>query len=1348
MTKKISLLIIFIIISGTLYGYNLRQISKYDGLSNSAIQAMCQDSDGFMWFGSVDGLNMYDGRVLRIYQPSNGEALSGNLIENILEAEPGIFWIQTNYGLNRFDKRRQTVVQYPMYSSNYRLRKGGDVQVLFLNENEEMVYYNEVASSFGHLPIGGIDYANLLDYLVYDDNTLWLFCRNGQSAAWSLIRDREGNRTLAPATFFEHPYDLLYAFHEDAVVYFVDTTGTLYEYDIHEKKKYYVADISDEIRRNGDISSIVKSNNDFFIGFQTGGLICLRNTPDRAQNYEAEQIDVRAGVFCLLKDRRQDIVWIGTDGQGVYIYSNDSYSVKSTVFESFTHKVNKPVRAMLLDGAGSLWVATKGDGLFRVADYDFNRSIAEHRVDYFDTRNSRLCNNSVYSLSSGEDNIMWIGSDGGLDYYDYVSGSIRHLDVRIDGEELRYVHGVAQPDRNTLWIATVGTGMVRADLQWSGGTPRAVSAQRFTIGDGSMSANYFFTVYAESPGSVWFGNRGYGAYRRDVAAGTFESVRFDHTDTNRTLNDIFCIMKDGDGTMWFGTSAGLVKRLPDGGYKVYNEHSGFPNSTIHGMLNGDHGNIWLSTNFGIIRFNPTTETFVTYSHNAPTDVIEFSDGAYFKSESAGMLFFGGINGFAAIRENDYVQAEYVPPIVIDRLTIFGEEHNIYDYLSESGSKGSTLNLNYRENFFSLSFAAIDYVNGHNYTYSYRLEGMSDAWIDNGPNNTIYFTNISPGHYTLRLKCQNMEAGVESSEYAVNITISPPWYMSTLAYIIYGLIGVAALWLAVGFIIRRNERRRKAMIDDLQQEHEKEVYESKLRFFTNIAHEFCTPLTLIQGPCDRILAHKGSDPFVLRYAGLIQRNADRMNDLIQDLIEFRRIETGNKTPRVEALDVSALVTSAFDNFTDLAESRGFTFTSDIAPGIMWNTDRDFITTILNNLISNAFKYTNRKGTIGVALSVDGGELKLVVSNTGKGIRAENIDRIFDRYSILEEFEHQNEKSQTRNGLGLAISYNMIKLLGGRIEVDSERNVETRFTMHLPPAEPTPVDPAEPVVIGSMIPNPGPAVKDYPVEVEIPKYVFDERKPTIMVIDDDRDMLWFTSEIFAQEYNVIPVNRPSQVDKLLEEVIPNAIICDVMMPEVDGITITKRLKTNPKTAHVPLILVSAKHQVDEQIEGLEAGADLYITKPFNVDYLKTFVRHLISRKETLKEYFASPISAYELTGGKMTHVDHRRFVQQILDVINANLSKKDLSAQFIADKMNMSTRHLYRKIQEAGAESPLHMIRDCRLHVARDLLQNTTMTIDEIIYKSGFSNRGPFFRAFAEKFGCTPREYREKHIKGIV
>jgi signal transduction histidine kinase/DNA-binding response OmpR family regulator/ligand-binding sensor domain-containing protein len=1371
MKKTLSsfMLVVAVAVTYPLGAYNLRQVSKHDGLSNSAIQTMCQDSDGVMWFGSVDGLNIYNGRTLRVYPSVGDEALSGNLIENMIETAPGIFWIQTNYGLDRFDKRRRTVERFSEFTSNYRLRHGGDVQLLFVREagggGGEVVYWNEMGNFFDRLPLKDVSHAGLLDYLVTDDNTLWLLRSDGHGSALSIRREGNGKRTLVPAEGFRHHHPLRYAFHEGGAIYFVDTTGTLYEYDTSARQKYYIAHVGEQIAQRGDISSIVRSGGDYFVGFKTDGLICLRHTPDSAQKYRVEQIDIRAGVFCLLNDNRQNIVWIGTDGQGVYIYSDDSYSVKPTIFENFTHRINKPVRAIFLDREHSLWVATKGDGIFRLRDYDFNGSVSGLAIDYFTTQNSRLSNNSVYSLTgSVRESVLWIGTDSGVNWFDYGSGVIRDLAVVVDGEPLRWVHGVVQTDDDTLWIATVGAGMVRVDLGWSGNTPYAVSAQRFTIGDGGMSANYFFTVYDGDPGAVWFGNRGYGAYRRDLATGVLTSVRFDGVGVSRSLNDIFCIVSGEGSEMWFGTSAGLVKRTGDGALTVYNERSGFLNSTIHGMLMGHGGDIWLSTNFGIIRFNPLTETFLTYSRNLPIDVIEFSDGAFFRSPEERLLFFGGINGFTAIRENDYVPDEYRPSIVFDRMTIFGQEQNIYDYLTpKRGAREAGLSLGYRENFFTLSFSSIDYIGGHNHIFKYKLEGMSDVWIDNGTDGSVYFTNIAPGRYTLRLKGVDPETAAETDEYVLRIYIRPPWWISPAAYVVYFLLAAGASWLVVRYFIRRTERRRKRVIDAMKEQHQRDIYESKLGFFTSVAHEFCTPLTLIQGPCESILAHKESDPFVLRYAGLIQRNADRMNDLIQDLIEFRRIETGNKTPRIEPVDVSGLAESVYENFAEMAASRGFTFTRSISERVVWNSDRDFLTTILNNLVSNAFKYTNSGGSISVTLTADGREMRLAVSNTGKGIRAENIERLFDRYSILDDFEYRVGKSQVRNGLGLAISQNMAQLLGGCLEVDSEQGVETCFTMRLPlleaggPAADFGVPPgAEEEGEGGRPPvhsatpatpsAPSPA-KEWLPDTEMPVPPIDERKPTIMVIDDERDILLFLSDIFSAEYNVIPVATPSRVEEWLRQVLPNVIICDVMMPLTDGLSITRRLKCDPRTAHIPLILVSAKHHIEEQIEGLEAGADLYITKPFSVNYLKTSVRRLILRKKMLKEYFASPISAYELSGGHLTHVDHRRFVQRVLDIINTNIASKELSAQFIADRMNMSSRQLYRKIQEAGAESPAHMIRECRLHVALDLLQNTTMTVDEIIYTSGFSNRASFFAAFSEKFGCTPREYREKHLKNI-
>ncbi|MCC8035423.1 MAG: response regulator [Rikenellaceae bacterium] len=947
--------------------------------------------------------------------------------------------------------------------------------------------------------------------------------------------------------------------------------------------------------------------------------------------------------------------------------------------------------------------------------------------------------------------LVWIGTEEGIDYYSYRDRRIQNLPISADGTPVEHVHALHQQGDSVMWIATVGTGIVKARLGWHGNTPYVVSAKRYKIRDGVKSSNYFFTIYPENDSIIWFGNRGYGAFRLNTRTEELTSVRLDRINDNQTLNDIFSIAQDENGNFWFGTSYGLVRQGAEGDNLIFNEQNGLPNNTIHGILKDRRGDLWLSTNFGLVKFDPRSYTFLTFGQNWGLDVVEFSDGAYYSTADDGLLLLGGINGFVAVQDNSYYsRSEFLPPIMLNAITVLGEEANIYDFLDSPRSaaigqydrqktrKKPLLRLDHNQNFFSVSFIGLDYINGSNYTYLYMIEGLNDTWIDNGPSNTIHFTDITPGEYNLLIKYRNREAGIESPAHQLTIRVDPPWYLSGAAYAFYSAIMLLGVFFIIRALVLRSERRREKMLDNIRQEHQKEVYESKLKFFTNIAHEFCTPLTLIHGPCERIIQYRNSDPFITKYAGLIQRNAERMNDLIQQLIDFRRIETGNKPPMVERIAITDLAGNIFDNFTELAESRDIIYEKKIEQALIWNSDTNFLETILTNLLSNAFKYTPRGGSVRLVVKTAGDNLKVIVSNTGKGIKAENIDKVFDRYSILEDFENQNENAKTRNGLGLAISYSMIQLLGGDISVNSVVNEHTDFTVTLPRL---PVSQQQDNVTTIM--NQINQIGEQQEEIELPRYGFDKTRPTILIVDDEKEMLWFICEIFAQEYNVIPVQKSLEVEKILAEMHPSVIISDIMMPGIDGISLTRQIKRNPNTSHVPIILISAKHQVEEQIEGLDAGAEMYITKPFNIDYLKIFVKHLINRKETLKEYFSSPLSAYELTEGKLTHIEHRKFIQKVLEIINGNIINKELSAKFIADRLNMSSRHLYRKINEIGAQSPAEMIRECRLHIAQDLLKNTKLTIDEIIFKSGFANRGPFFKAFNEKYGCTPKEFREKN-----
>lgn len=1338
LTNALILFVVFIIQSVS--ANNLRQISNRDGLSNSAILSMCQDRDGFMWFGSCDGLNMFNGLNIQVYKPMDARNnLSGNLIENVLEAEDGILWVYTNYGLNRLDKRTRHIDSYNQFKGRYFIQKDKNNTIYIIKEDNCIYYYKHNTKTFEKLSLEGLAADRVLNFVITTDNRMHIFSNDGQNHTYAITRDADENIQLLAQEAFVHTENLLYCFYErntEDIVYFIDDMYTLYEYDLTSKHKYYICNLEKEVLKKGEITSIIKHHNDYFIGFKTNGVLRLKYASDKSDKYQTEDIGIKSGVFCLLKDKYQDLVWIGTDGQGVYMYSNDMYSIRSVVFNTFASGIEKPVRALYLDDEKTLWIGTKGDGIVRIRDYDVNRILSGSSLEYYNSTNTALLDNSVYSFAKSSKNILWIGTENGLNYYSYRDKTIKKVEIKVDGKPLKYIHSICELNDSTLWLATVGNGIIEISLSGSYDIPVLSNAKRTVIHEGKAAQNFFFTIYQENDSTLWFGNRGYGAFRLNVNTEKIDTILPDK-GINQTLNDIFSIIKDSNNTFWFGTSFGLVKHTPGRSDKIFNERNGFPNNTVHGILADSQNNLWLSTNRGIVKFNLEQDNFQVYSNLNGLQVIEFSDGAYFRDEENDILFFGGINGFVSISQTGTLQKEYSPRVQFNNLMVFGEEKNIFDFLHTENNE-DVLSLNYDQNFFSISFTALDYVHGNNYTYYYKLDDLSKQWIENGSSNTVSFTSLSPGEYTLNIKYLNRLTGRESPVYSILIRIQPPWYMSLPAYIMYGLLIMLIIALFIRTIVIREKKKKYRAMIKLKQQHQEDVYESKLRFFTNIAHEFCTPLTLIYGPCNRILSHSGSDQFVQKYTRLIQRNAERLNDLIQELIEFRRIETGNKIPQIETLCITDIVYDICSSFNDLAESQNIQFEKAIEESLIWNSDKGFIYTILSNLISNALKYTSIDGTIQVKVYKEDKHLHLAVSNTGKGIKAEDINKIFDRYSILDDFENQEaRKTFSRNGLGLAISYNMVKLLNGTIDVSSIRNEHTDFVVKLPEKEVTKLNTENAQLLTE--PN---IKKDYEPTVELPEYTFDKSRQTIFIVDDDIEILWFISEIFAEEYNVISINKPLLVDDMLSRIHLDIIICDVMMPGKDGITLAKEIKSNKKTAHIPLILISAKNTVEEQIAGLSSGAEMYLAKPFNTDYLRTSVKRLLSQKETLKDYFNSPLSAFDLTEGKMTHKENTKFIQDIYDVIEKNIMNKNLSAQFVASELNMSSRHLYRRLNEMGSDSPADMIRESRLHIARNLLLTTKMTIDEIIYKSGFSNRATFFRQFAHKYGCTPKEYREK------
>jgi signal transduction histidine kinase/DNA-binding response OmpR family regulator/ligand-binding sensor domain-containing protein len=1179
----------------------------------------------------------------------------------------------------------------------------------------------------------------MLNYIIDSNNTLWLFERDGDIKAYSILKSG-AEIQLSLLNTYEHNERILYCFHENDVVYFIDSSFTLFEFNLMQEKKDYIFNLQGIVARRGDVSSIIKQGDDYYIGFKTNGLIALRSIPDRIEKFNIEAIDIQSGIFCLLKDKHQDIIWVGTDGQGVYLYFNDAYSIKSAVFNNIPYKIEKPVRAIILDKENTLWIGTKGDGILKLINYNNKQNIADSDMQYLTSENSDLSDNSVYAFAASSKNLLWIGHDEGLNYYSYSSRQIRKIDLKYQGNKIKYIHSIYEVNDTTLWLASVGMGIIKATIGGQYNNPVLKNIQQFQIHDGSIAYNYFFTIHANDDSDIWFGNRGYGAFKVDPVTFQLSSVQFGKNQNNQLLNDVFAIIRDEKGNLWCGTSMGLVKRTPDNKISVFNENLGFNNNSIHGILRNSRNNLWLSTNRGIIRFDMKKETFQTYNENYGLMITEFSDGAFYKDARTGNLYFGGIGGFVVIDDTESKKNDYYPPIIFNSLSIFGKEYNIYDFFQEKGNQ-EVLQLNYNQNFFSIYFSTNDYINGNNYSYYYRLGELNENWIDNNEARHISFTNMKPGKYTLQVKYLNRVTGQESPAYQIVLNILPPWYLSLTAYIIYFILIIISLMLTAYFLVRREKKRRMAMLEKLKIKHQEEVHESKLRFFTNIAHEFCTPLTLIYGPCNRILSYNASDRFVKENTKVIQRNAERLNGLIQELIEFRRIETENRKPQIEEVSVSQLSYDIIKSFSEIMDSKGFHFEHQIQPELNWNIDKSFIYTVVTNLLSNALKYTSYSGIIKMKVETKNDWLEITINNTGKGIRKEDYDHIFDRYSILDNFENKEDKSIMRNGLGLAISYNLIKLLKGEIVIESELNSNTSFIIRVPQNEPTKHTESSYRVPPAMIPQ-----ETVGSLIELPQYPMSQNKQTIFIIDDDIEILWLICEIFKEQYNVVPFNTISSINELLKNIYPDIIISDIMMSGMDGISIVKQIKVNKSTSHIPLILISAKHDMEEQIKGVDAGAELYITKPFNIDFLKATVSRLIKQKENLKDYFTSPLSAFDLLGGKKIHKEDKELIEKILLVINEHLREKYLSANFIACELNMSTRQLYRKISDLCETTLADMIKECKLHVAKKLLLNTQMTIDEIAYNSGFSNRATFYNVFSAKYSSTPKEYRKKSLLG--
>lgn len=1311
--------------------FNLRQISHDDGLSNSAVLSIHQDERGTMWFGTCDGLNSFDGMTVTVYQAGGDKGLSGNMIEGIMETPKNVFWIQTNYGINSLNIRNGHIEYYPLFKGGYLLKGGNDE--LFLLSGDSLFF--ETAGLFRK--IKSLEAQNVLNGLI-DKEELYLFYRDGTVAIYAIEKNIESMSLRFVSETNVSPSGFKYCFQDDDVMYYITGNDELFEYT--PENNSFVSDLHIVLAQKGDVSSIVKYKDDYFVGFKTSGLLHL-NYQENTKTYQVNEIGIKTGVFCLYKDRYQDILWVGTDGQGVFQLYESAYTLNSYTFDNSSLKINSPVRALFLDEDNTLWVGTKGDGLVKIPHFKFGKNLFDVELQQINTQNSTLSDNSIYAISPSCRDLFWIGHEDGVDFYSYESGQIENLNLTYRGEPIKYIHGIIEQNDSVLWLASVGDGIVRVLLDLNTfGRPIAKDVKQILVADGSSESNHFFTNYMGSGHSLWYGNRGGGLYHVNTETLEVSSLQLGDKVGHQLLNDVFSICIDDVGHLWCGTSFGLVKCLEADKVEVFNQKSGFENNTVHGILKDSNGYLWLSTNMGIICFDVQKEAFQTYTKYNGLSVTEFSDGAFYKDPQTGVLLFGGVNGFVSISNSGNVPRYYQPSIIFDYLILPDSTYDIDSFCTwKDGQR--VFSLSHDKNLFSISFSVNDYINGNNYSYYYQLEGLNEQWIDNRKNKFISFTNLPPDEYKLNVKYRNRLSGQESSVYGLTFYIRPPWYASMGAYMIYSAMIIISLGFIVSRIITKNQKKHQDFLEKLQKEHQRELYDSKLQFFTSLAYDFCAPLTLIYTPCNQILTHKQDDKFVIKYTKAILRNAECLNGLIQRLIEFRRIEIGNRTPYIESVQMAKLLHKIIDTLSKSIKGIDLRLRCEIPATLWWNSDKNFIYTIITNLLSNVIRFTGNNETMTLKVSIEKNYLCIAIFNVGEKIRKDLLSYVIDRNKILNDLESDEEDGTRKQSyLELVISYDLVKLLNGNFEIE-ESNGEAVIKISLPDL---PISTTEKGKNDLLFP-----VAFFPennMPIVLPEYELKRGRQTILVMDENMEVLWIICEILKDEFNVIPCNKKVlSIEDVFVNKLPDLIIWDVLAPNENIISMVRQIKNSKNLAHIPLILMSSRDDIKDQIKSLDAGADLYMSKPFNVEVFKISVQRLMSSKEVLKTYLSSPLSVFELIDNKLVHKEDKNFLEKVVDVISDNLKDESLSSSFVAAKLGMSTRHLHRRIMTISDKSVSDMIKESRIHVAEQFLQNTQMTIEEVMYNAGFQNRTTFYKSFALKHNCTPREYRDSFSK---
>ena len=1332
--------------------YLFKCLDVRDGLAHNQVNVIYKDSHGFVWIGTASGLARYDGYSFKTMRSKYGDptTIAGNFVDRIVEDEDGRLWVHTDDNVYSIYDPATETFDRDVRAYLWNIGIDGLPQYVYIDGQGTHWFY---VSSRGlyRRPQGGeatLFLSLSTDSLPGEQLTAMTECVEGLLLAYDsgdvvcvsreqpLVRWKLTEISQSPGEVRYSDWKLFVDSDEDLWIY--SSVGT-YAYSIRQKR-WRPELIDDSERPPLDMVNAIMQTRDgtLWIGKSQEGIDLLdkRTMKRRRLTYRADiEQGLVANTINALYEDDNGVVWVGTYKKGVAYYAESLYK--------FGFHTVDDINCLEEDPGHGLWLGTNERGLIH-----WDPRTGEQK-SYTHTGPGSLSTDVVVCLLRAHDGRLWIGTfRGGLDCYDGKRFThYGHTPGKTGSLANNNVWSLAEDRHGRIWIATLGGGVQCLN-------PRDGSFKTYDMNNSGLISNHIASICTTHDDRLIIGTASCGIaildLKTDRITNLVGTLSGDSHFSNQSINQVF---EDSQGLIWIGTRNGLnlynprTDRLQIIGSEqlvASGSNATGGNEFIAGIAEDDNKTIWVTTATGVVSIVPyLSDRAGSYSFDIHTyDDKDGLQSSGFNQRSikrlrTGEIVMGGMYGVNTLHPGNIKYNQTRPKVMFTGFRLFNEEvvpgrkYGGRVILPKAIDHVQEVTLNYEQNVFTVVFASDNYLLPGKTTYTYRLEGFNNNYLNTGTDiHQVTYTNLSPGSYLLRVKAINNDGYAGNEEATLRIIIRPPFYMTPWAYALYTLLVVGIVVLVYLFIQRRERNRflMRQMEQDARQQEE--VNQMKFRFFTNISHELRTPLTLIISPLEEMINAESRPVETQNRLRMIHRNALRLLNMVNQLLDFRKSEMAGLQLNLSEGDVVAFLRSVCDSFLALSEKKNVHLTFFSAEETLYiSFDEDKMGKILTNLLSNAFKFTPEGGRVDVALEVtraDGQEmLTLRVSDTGIGINDADKERIFDRFYQVPG--KPGEHAAAGSGIGLSLVHDFVSLHGGTVRVLD--NVETGavFVVNIPIRRSEP----QPEVVAET-----PSAPAAPVPA-------DKQKPLALIVDDNEDLLTFVRESLGLYFRTITAENGLKAWQLLSEaeVKPDIVVCDVMMPEMDGNELCRLAKADKSTAHIPIILLSAKGRTEDRLQGLKAGADDYVTKPFNVEILMLRMRRLIdlTRKSKPRTHIEPEPSEIVITS-----LDEQ-LVENAIKYVEQNISRTDLSVEELSTAMNMSRVHLYKKLVRITGKTPIEFIRIIRLKRAAQMLRESQLNISEIAFQLGFSSPKFFTKYFKEEFGVTPSVYQETQGK---